>query len=204
MKRPPQSGDHGVDSIEALLKASLEALCHQILYLRRVYPKESFTPKVSIFGIGSCHASRHPGVVQYIADTLEQVVKAILAGLSEEIHLVLLTDTTEIAETYILNVKQLGEAKESFGALERCLRDVLLGVNILDGSKTPKWGDDASFQIKLRTVDAAPAKSSSLQKDLGDANWCSAQPSPQGRYRQIHMANFEQCVIDLGMINHVA
>lgn len=77
----------------SLLGAALEAWTHQILYSRRVYSRDSFAPTL-FFGI-KCYASRHPGVLSYIADALRVAVPALVSGVANEWTLTILDEEVE-------------------------------------------------------------------------------------------------------------
>jgi hypothetical protein len=67
----------------ALLAASLEVWCHQILYTRHVYPREVFATN-QFLGV-RCFVCRHPAVASYITNTITVAAPAIRDGVSNEI-----------------------------------------------------------------------------------------------------------------------
>jgi hypothetical protein len=68
-----------------LLGASLEAWSHHILYVRQVYPRETFAP-TRFLGV-RCYVSRHPDVVAYIQSYVKVAVPSILSGVTDEVVL---------------------------------------------------------------------------------------------------------------------
>jgi hypothetical protein len=61
-----------------LLGATLEAWAHMILYVRRVYPADSFgpSPTTAPFGL-RLHVNRHPAVAAYIADAIRVALPSL-------------------------------------------------------------------------------------------------------------------------------
>jgi hypothetical protein len=61
-----------------LLGATLEAWAHMILYVRRVYPVDSFgpSPTTAPFGL-RLHVNRHPAVAAYIADAIRVALPSL-------------------------------------------------------------------------------------------------------------------------------
>jgi len=65
----------------------MEAAIHELLYVRRIYPRSTFAPHRHL-GV-ACHANRHPGIVDYIYGFLTVAIPALLAGTAEELALVI-------------------------------------------------------------------------------------------------------------------
>uniref|UniRef100_A0A7S2A333 HORMA domain-containing protein n=1 Tax=Trieres chinensis TaxID=1514140 RepID=A0A7S2A333_TRICV len=84
----PLPSHHPPQRLSTLLGATLEACVHEILYVRSVYPRDSFAPSRHL-GV-SCHASRHPGVVDYVYDALSVAVPSLVRGVADEIALVVM------------------------------------------------------------------------------------------------------------------
>jgi len=80
-----------------LLGGTLEASIHELLYVRRIYPRDSFAPN-RFLGV-SCHASRHPAIVDYVYNFLEVAVPALCAGTADELALVVLDSPPGKPET---------------------------------------------------------------------------------------------------------
>ena len=83
--------------LSSLLGGTLEASIHEVLYVRRIYPRDSFAPN-RFLGV-SCHASRHPAIVDYIYNFLEVAVPALCAGTADELALVVLDSPPGKPET---------------------------------------------------------------------------------------------------------
>lgn len=64
------------EELTLLWKGAMEIFIHQLLYVRKVYPRDSFVS--TRFLETQCHACRHPGVVSYISEALEMVVSELL------------------------------------------------------------------------------------------------------------------------------
>jgi hypothetical protein len=64
------------DDLRALWSGALEVFVHQLLFVRRVYPKGAFCS--SRFVGARCNICRHPGVVSYISRAVRVAVPAIL------------------------------------------------------------------------------------------------------------------------------
>lgn len=83
--------------LSSLLGGTLEASIHELLYVRRIYPRDSFAPN-RFLGV-SCHASRHPAIVDYIYNFLEVAVPALCVGTADELALVVLDSPPGKPET---------------------------------------------------------------------------------------------------------
>ena len=66
------------EAIRLLMSAALETWCHQLLYVRRVYPSESFAD--SYFLGVRVKANRHPAVVAYISKAVKVAVPALIGS----------------------------------------------------------------------------------------------------------------------------
>lgn len=102
LKRP--AGASGSPRMSNILGSFLECIIHEILYTRSLYPNDAFSP-TRFYGI-SCHACRHPQVVDYVVDSLHLAVASILSGVSDRMKLILYDDSTdEIFEIYKFQFK---------------------------------------------------------------------------------------------------
>mmetsp|Transcript_36732 Transcript_36732/g.74850 ORF Transcript_36732/g.74850 Transcript_36732/m.74850 type:complete len:291 (-) Transcript_36732:686-1558(-) len=138
--------------LSTLLGGTLESTLHELLYVRRIYPRDSFAPN-RFLGV-SCHASRHPGVVDYIYNFLEVAVPALCTGTADELALVVLDSPPgrpeSIMERFVFNFDtrdmntkmsealddtrdQDGRVADMVRYLEPRLRDVLLQVVSMNG-----------------------------------------------------------------------
>jgi hypothetical protein len=73
-------------TLSCIIGSALEATLHEILYTRFLYPRDAFA--ATRYLAVTCHACRHPGVVQYIRDTLIVAVPALISGFVDELLLV--------------------------------------------------------------------------------------------------------------------
>ena len=72
------SSDATTKAIRLLVTAALETWCHHLLYVRRVYPSNSFAN--SYFLGLRVKANRHPAVVAYISRAVEAAVPALIGS----------------------------------------------------------------------------------------------------------------------------
>jgi hypothetical protein len=84
------STKHAEERFHALLKATLEAWAHQILYSRGVYPRSTFCP-TTVWGL-RCQACRAKEVVRYIQDSIDQAMLALVKGAAASLTLVIVDD----------------------------------------------------------------------------------------------------------------
>jgi len=157
--------------LTSILGSFLEVLTHEILYIRSLYPHDAFSP-TRHYGV-SCHACRHPGVVDYIFDTLKVAVPGIISGTVEGIYIILYdSQTDEMLERYAIefqmdetvdisnangtsigiqsstkdiNTRERDLLEEKVQQLERALRDVLLKMSSLDGTDLGRKRGHAQF-----------------------------------------------------------
>lgn len=73
--------------------AALETWCHQLLYVRRVYPSNTFCDSYFL-GI-RYKANRHPGVVEYISNAIQVAVPALMERVADEFCLEVINEKTE-------------------------------------------------------------------------------------------------------------
>ena len=142
---------------DLLWAATLEAWCHNILYTRRVYPRDSFT-SLKFLGIShQCHANRHPGVVSYIRDAVAVAIPALRQGIANEICLAIQNgpDSTPI-EKYCLSFDKNEKNNNPFGTtsidiqeLERESRQLILSVLAMEGKSPLPPRPHLTFQILL-------------------------------------------------------
>ena len=166
-----------VPRLATALGGSLEACIHEILYVRSVYPRESFVPS-RYLGV-SCHASRHPGVVDYIYESLTVAVPAIVSGAGDEIALVITdfrgkdsgSNAERVLERFAFSfdvAEMAGSARALDGDeewdrvgrlmrdLENGLRDVLLRIISMDGvdmgTRRGRLSGSTTFKLCLHTA----------------------------------------------------
>jgi hypothetical protein len=157
------------DDYHSLWCAALEMFCHQVLYIRRIYPQDTFC-HTRFLGV-QCRANRHPGVVDYISETVRLVVSAILKGDSDEVSLVLFdqADTMVQHEKYSLNFGRT-PTQSSILELEREIRDLILSVRTLEGLDPPAWSPSATFKILLY-LPTEKQNCTELNEALADGEW---------------------------------
>jgi hypothetical protein len=147
----------------SLLSATLESWAHHMLYVRHVYPRETFGGS-SFLGV-RCYVARHPGVVSYITNTLKVAVPSLLAGVADEISLIIFdngdystssTSPSEL-EKYVLRFSDAQINRTSSDAkiplvtmqqLERGMRDILLSAHALESGR-PTLSESVSFRLSL-------------------------------------------------------
>jgi hypothetical protein len=74
-----------------LLGATLEAWAHMILFVRQVYPAESFCspPTTTLFGL-RLHHNRHPAVAAYIAEAVKVALPSLTSRVADSITLTII------------------------------------------------------------------------------------------------------------------
>lgn len=177
----------------------METWCHEILYLRQVYPRDTFAP-TKFLGV-SCHACRHAGVVCYITTTLGVIVPSILSGSVTHVSLVLMKDAFTIDETYTLIVSSSvlatntdnDDSLEVLQQTERCLRDLILSVLSLEGLPKKKWTNDASFKLTMQTAEQKDDYCHELTTAFDQGTWYrpnrsdgEVEANPNEKVRPLH------------------
>lgn len=103
----PHVIQNNVDSVfkrncVTLINFTLETWVHQLLYVRMVYPPDTFTIS-SFLGI-RCYVCRHPDVDTYITETLKIVVPSLMSNVANEISFIITDDVVHIKSSeYIDN-----------------------------------------------------------------------------------------------------
>jgi hypothetical protein len=140
------SSSHQNDERSALWTATLETWCHQILFARRIYPKETFC-STRFLGI-QCKANRHPGVVSYIFETIRVAVPAILNGVANELSLLILHAGEEVEKFSLFY--SISGLENDLQLLEKEARNLILSALSLDGQfSTQHSSKDLTFKIML-------------------------------------------------------
>lgn len=160
-----------------ILGSFLEVMIHEILYSSSLYPSDAFSA-TRHYGV-TCHACRHPEVVDYIFETLKVAIPGIIAGMVDEISVMLydsktekllekycfefdIDETVKIVESDVSRTqsKTVSERKildEVIQNLERSLRDMLLRISCLNGTDAgrrkgrKKFSSSSTFKICVRT-----------------------------------------------------
>lgn len=170
-----------------------QTIDHIVLYIRRLYPQESFCP--TIFLDIKCRVNRHPEVVAYISHAVEMAVSAVMTAESHEISIVLFDQETATEyETYRICFDENPAKDETRKSeLERELRNCMLSVHALEGLKCPRWSQETTFKIMV-LLSSKVTTSVALKAALQEGTWyCPGDESskPSGPRRPIHeMSDF--------------
>lgn len=141
--------------------------------------------------------NRHPAVVEYISQTVEIAVSAILTGESREVSIVFLDQekATEF-ETYRICFDELKTVDESrIPLLERDWRDLILSMQGLEGLKSQPWPEEATFKIMI-LLSSEINKTMALKDALLEGAWYSpvdVASAEVGVRRPIHQTRSFGC-----------
>lgn len=167
-KQPPQ------EQWTSLLGATLETWIYHLLYVRRVYPSDSFAA-TRFLGV-QCQVNRHPGVVDYVSDTLQAAVPALVTGTADEISLVIFKDDTMVLERYTISM--IGRIDHSIETLpllelEQAMRNLVLRIHSLEGRNmgSVQRCDSLCFKVTLRVPKATTDPSPDIIKALSEGDW---------------------------------
>jgi hypothetical protein len=203
-------------NLTKIIGSFLEVMTHEILFNSSLYPFDAFSP-TRHYGV-TCHACRHPDVVDYIFETLKVAVPGIISGIVDEISIILydsqtdkilekyifefeLDETVKIAEmdfsTHDLTVSERKLLEEVILNLERSLRDILLRISTLDGTDLgrkrgkKRFSSTATFKICVHTksLEGRHAGGNNVSPSVG------GYPELQGAIEEGKwlMANEEYC-----------
>ena len=192
------------ESVAVIWAATLEVWVHQILFVRRVYPLETFGP-AEYQGITTCKVCRHPEVVSYIHDTVETAVPALLGGTATELSLRIVerdavTETIAMEwEVYTLRMLNIHLAlaeqivasdattkAELLLQLERGLRNLILKVQGLSHGHVTSSVlslDQLSFELTLKVPNEDPS-CVSLQEGFDKGTWNETTPFTEEQKRR--------------------
>jgi hypothetical protein len=200
------STKHAEERFHALLKATLEAWAHQILYSRGVYPRSTFCP-TTVWGL-RCQACRAKEVVRYIQDSIDQAMLALVKGAAASLTLVIVddddsndddddddnnnnrndgnTDGSE-QERWTLAFSYLHPSPNMPGVLqaEKFLRALLLRVQSLVDprqrqGKVLRITDSTSFRLVWRLMPTAdPAGYGALKQGVQEGRWMADAHRPK-------------------------
>jgi hypothetical protein len=155
----------------ALWCSTLEMFCHQVLYVRRLYPKESFCT-TRFLGV-QCYANRHPQVVDYITETVKMAATSLLEGTTNEIGIIIFDQISQCRhEKYTLSFSSTPRLTTSSNLHEReqDARELILSVLSLEGVSIHNWDSSVTFRIELfLPIEILPT--SQLNKDISDGKW---------------------------------
>jgi isopenicillin N synthase-like dioxygenase len=182
--KPPEPEPPEV--VLAAWKAALEVFVHELLYTRKVYPRDSFC-KSRFLGT-QCHLCRNPGVVSYINDALEVIVPALISeGNSQELVLEIYDQVNmEVFEEYYIsfaahakrhNGSILQFTAHSLEEVEQEMRDLICSVGTVARCAPTHWPGSVSFKLLLQgigSIDISKKKTSQLRKAMEEGKWYRA------------------------------
>lgn len=193
---------------ELLLGSTLETWAHHLLYVRHVYPRETFC--LSTFLGVRCRANRHPDVVAYIKDSIKTAVPALVGGVADEVALTITANADDETigasvemETYRLRIRGMAQewgiendVSQLMSVLERNMRDLVLCVHGLESGRASS-SDALSFKITLH-IPEEDKSCSELNQGFSDGTWVSSgQAARQAAViRPLHQASTPLCDID--------
>lgn len=153
-KQLPQNADP--EELAALWKGALEVFIHQLLYVRRIYPRDTFAS--SRFLETQCHVCRHPGVVSYIQEALEVVVAELLSDGDCDELVVEIYDQVDMTsyEEYYISFDSDTKTVAPIAHVEKDLRDLICSVGTVGRVASQRWPDSVSFKILLHRQSNAP------------------------------------------------
>ena len=182
-----------------LWSAALETWAHQLLYHRRVYPKDTFGT-ATFLGLKT-YCNRHPQVVSYIRDTIHLGVPALLDGTADQFSLVITRDveqrngqidgatiaTTEVLEEYIIRItnfsrildgKTANQSNIADHELERSFRDLVLAIHGLDRN-TSSPSPSMTFRLDVHLQEMGEL-SQKIHAALETGHWYSPSRDQKG------------------------
>lgn len=172
-----------VNDVQSLWSAALELFFHQILFTRRLYPKETFTS--ARFLGAQCRVNRHPDVVSYISEAVNVVVPAIFDGVCNEVSLEIFESqgNSSKRERFFLELSKLPSEKDSVADIERDMQYLILSVNSLEGNSL-SWRSSASFKIQL-FVSGEEQNSANFNEGFAKGQWfCPHVDSKETRAKE--------------------
>lgn len=141
------------DKQTALMLTSLEAWCHQLLFVRQLYPSDSFASSMALrVRVKKCI---HPNVSKYIEESLRRGIQRISSGVTPVVSLLILIDPDLVAETYTLSFDKFPYEEHHSTTMkhadimesEQSWRKLLLSVLDLGSPISTVLGDDATFKL---------------------------------------------------------
>lgn len=174
------------DQFAGLIKATLETWAHQILYTRRVYPSSTFAP-ASIWGV-KCHACRAKDVVEYIQDSIETGLSALLKGSVSRLSLVIVEEeeTAAGAETPSDHDDENEEAlMAETGVVER--ERLTLSFDRLD-DKYDSIGGGGQQTLTVKDIESLRQTERSMRDLILRVQSLPSRPSTQNESKSTAMA----------------
>lgn len=146
--------------MSTILGSFLECITHEIIYTRSLYPHDAFS-STRHYGV-SCHACRHPKVVEYIVESLSVAVPSIINGVVDQMKIIFYDDETdEIFEVYTFHFQV-----DSIVQIQREISNVSHASNGLDSSKKMASFETSSLEITER--EELDIKVGELERGLRD------------------------------------
>ncbi|GMH38925.1 hypothetical protein BSKO_06823 [Bryopsis sp. KO-2023] len=138
-------GNEGVAAFSNIILEFLEAVVHQVLFVRGVYESDTFEERRLYETI--VHKSRHPGVVEYVNSVVSSLKASLDAGNLQSFNVVFSdADETLLAKMVLEFKLRLDDVRE----LETVFRNLLRNLSIQNSSLTP-LPQDATFEIVVCT-----------------------------------------------------
>jgi hypothetical protein len=140
----------------SLLGATLEAWSHHILFVRQVYPRETFAP-TRFLGV-RCNVSRHPEVVSYIQSYIKVAVPSILSGVADEVVLCIRDADAELYILRFISPASVGTpmnsarnvSRASLEQVEREMRDLFISAqHSISSGRRASTSELVSFGLTL-------------------------------------------------------
>jgi hypothetical protein len=156
--------------IESLWSAALEMFFHQLLYARRLYPKETFTS--ARFLGAQCKVNRHQDVVSYISEAVEVAIPALFDGVCNEVSLEIFDyGNSSLREKYVLRLSKKPSKTnyDCIPTIEREMQYLILSVYSLE-RESYSWRSSSTFKINL-FVSGNEQKCTDLNNALGTGKW---------------------------------
>lgn len=140
------------DTLIDLFTSAFEAWCHHLLYVRKLYPSESFD-SIKVLGV-KVKKCMHPKVLKYISDTIGVGLPTLLENASEVSLLIVIgpdhveTFTVSFEKCTLANNVLPGsvEKSTSLAELERCLQELIISVFDLERNQS-LMNDDSTFKL---------------------------------------------------------
>lgn len=147
-------------SLHAHLLTLLRSLTHHILYLRRIYPRESFTA-VRTYNHPT-QQSRHPAVTSWIANAISAVGQQLRKNVLQTVSIVIFAvDSNTVFERYVIDLSEIPVIEDW-----RCDAESEF-VTSVDKELSPMTLADLSahFRALLIRIDTMCARMSPLPTD---------------------------------------
>lgn len=105
-------------TVQTLIGEALEVCIHQILYQRRLYPRDFFVPTRDYLGI-LCHVTTHVELASYIVQTLDVAVPALCCGMADKLAVVIMDNSSSVLEESEMEENAHGNFPQQFSSPRR-------------------------------------------------------------------------------------